>query len=172
MKIARLPLSRLICFLVISFLLSSCGFRPLYAPALSTGNTGPSLYNIVGIKGLKDRLGQAVYTELSNQLLLVPAPSDKHYILSLILKETESDLVLDRGGVIIRKTYKITAAYQLQLQGSDPILLKGVAQSDTHFNYVLSGYAAYVAKEEAQLRLAKELASQIHQRVSIFLTSR
>ncbi|HPI63055.1 MAG TPA: LPS assembly lipoprotein LptE [Alphaproteobacteria bacterium] len=171
MKIARLPLSRLICFLVISFLLSSCGFRPLYAPALSTGNTGLSLYNIVSIKGLKDRLGQAVYTELSNQLLLVPAPSDKRYILSIILKETESDLALDREGVIIRKTYKITATYQLQLQGSNHILLKGVAQSDTNFNYVLSGYAAYVAREEAQLRLAKELAYQIYQRVSIFITA-
>lgn len=176
MKIACLflrnfSLPRLSRLLPVLFLLSACGFHPLYTPASNDSNKKLSLSHIISIEGLKDRLGQEVYTELSNQFLLMPAPSDKHYILSILLTESLSDLALDRNSTIIHKTYKIIASYQLRLQGSDLILLKGLAQSDTNFNYVLSGYAAYVAKEEAQLRLAKELAYQINQRVSIFLTA-
>ena len=148
--------------------LASCGFKPLYGENELSASVVEDLASAY-VEPIPDRIGQLVHNELLHRMTPLGAPAEAKYILKVKLKEVRDDVAIRQDESITRVNYRLTAIFELTSLADDTVLLVGNAWSMTAFDRVQSDFATIVAQEDAQARLAKDVAEEIKMRIAVHL---
>jgi len=91
------------------FVLSACGFTPLYAKSKNTPGVTAALSSI-DVKPIPDRVGQMMRTALKRRLGL-GGPAVKRYQITVRLSETVTELAIEQDTAATRANLALSASY-------------------------------------------------------------
>ena len=153
--------------------LGGCGFAPIYATGTAGSGVGDSLQEItVGL--IPDRAGQLLRQALQTRLYGAGASRPRLMDLKVVFGIGSDAIAIQQDNSATRA--RLTGAASWTLTGSDPkqgTLATGLAR-------VLDGYdifdqqyfAADLANESAQRRIAEAVADRIVQQLAIYFRKR
>jgi LPS-assembly lipoprotein len=172
-------------FIVINllFLLSGCGFKPLYAKKKHTdiNYSGEKTVKYTSaaekklastfVEPIENRLGQMIRNNIRDIINPKGSPQDASYYLKISIgdiKESEQGIQIDN--IATRKTEFFEASYFLKDKNKNTIL-SGTAKTEGSYNLLSSPYASLIAEEDAQKDAAKELAKDISLRLRVYFNT-
>lgn len=149
---------RLLCLCLV-FLLTACGFRPLYTPCNYRGNASYP----VKISSIIDREGQILRNDLVDILTPEGAPSHPLYILDVNLTESISNTGINKDETTSRKEAKLTAKITLKEMKTGKVVYEHSTDAINSFSVITQNYysdltAQQYAKREAAHLLAQKIA--------------
>ncbi len=143
--------------------LSACGFTPLYAqPGVS-----PVLASIETVAP-DGRLGYLVRESLDDELAYSPGRPSK-YRLELKLVEHRAPRGLRIDNVASRYEYTVEAHYQLVKADTGEVAREGTVRAEVTYDEAGQPYAGIATQQDAQARVAAEVARKIRLDLSIWL---
>ena len=160
--------------LVLSILLSSCGYNALYDQRASTMPSVKQQMALIQIKPIKDRMGQYLHNKLLTRLNPKGKPTNPLYTLSIKLEEETNNLGVKKSAVVTRGNLKVSATFTLSQRLS---LNSGIENKNLFTTTVLSissydipqaQYAALAALKDAQARALREITESIITRLGIY----
>ena len=155
-----------------AFLLSACGFHPLYSGMNSDMNqTLSSIY----VEPMPDRIGY----ELRNTMIdLLDGPgtaSGASYRLKLALSQTTQGIALQNDATITRYNDTLTVTYELTDMGGH-VVTKGTETGLSAYNVLPSSpnanYGTLAAQQDADKRAAQDIAERIRLDLNVFFVKR
>jgi LPS-assembly lipoprotein len=162
--------------LLIGFVLSGCGFRPLYAvPDMPGGSMKAALQSIY-VEPVPERLGYQLRNQLIDLLDGKSTAAGARYRLKVTLT-TKSDAIgvqsqTTAGGVtqtaITRYNDTIRAEYELIDTRSNTTVTKGVETGLSAYNVLSSPYATLAVQQDADRRAADDIADRIRIDVAVW----
>lgn len=145
-------------------LLSGCGFTPLYGE----GAPATRMAGRVVVPPLEGEAGFAMHERLTGRF--GPA-ADPAYRLEVSLSLTRAGVALTRENVTTRFDVVGVAEYRLVPLAGGPAVASGVVRATTGFSApeseTASAFASRVAEQDAEERLAIDLADRIVQRLAL-----
>lgn len=160
-------LGALVSLLMISLIVSACGYRPLYGQSGPTAQTTQNLAAIE-IRPIPDRAGQIIRTALKHSLLRNAQQSPKSYDLTITLKESLSSVAVEQNSFATRGNLSISAHFQLIRKSDGLELLTGSANTISSYNILSSDFATLAAKDNARKHGLEGLAATIHTRLAVY----
>ncbi len=154
--------------IALALCLGACGFEPLYGPQ-SDGRSIIDITRAIDVAPIPDRLGQVVRNHLRQGLTPRGAPRAPRYRLVVTLRTTEEGLAFERDDSVTRYNVILSASYDLTDIKSGRHVSRGIVRSITAYNVVQSDYATISAAQDARLRLAREVSTEIQTRLSMDL---
>ena len=155
--------------LVLGFLLSGCGFHPLYAVPNTPGGSMQATLNAIYVEDVPERLGYQLRNRLIDVLDGKPTAAGARYHVKLTLT-TKSDAIgvqsqTTPNGVtqtaITRYNDTIRCDYELTDAASGAVLAKGVETGLSAYNVLTSPYATLAVQQDADRRAAEDIADRI-----------
>ncbi|MHA1525250.1 MAG: LPS assembly lipoprotein LptE [Alphaproteobacteria bacterium] len=140
--------------------LAGCGFQPVYNNAGGTYG-GAADIAAIEIAPMADRAGQQLRNALIRLITPSGQPTNPTHKMSLAMSVSGQDALVredtnvDRKWVIMKVSYKITA-----VESTKPVI-ESTAYAQASYNRVESEFANIRALEDAENRLAREVAEQI-----------
>lgn len=179
---------RLLLFLLpVLFLLSSCGFQPLYAKRLSKDpNAVTTVHQLAGVEispissqPSSGPVGQSSPGLLAQQLKnalqdkLNPGnivPPETLYKLDITLGLRETGVAVSRDGTISRYNVFLDTTYVLSRKVDGKPVYQGRFTRSSSYNILANAYfSTYVARDDSIKRGVNELAEEYRQRLAAFL---
>lgn len=152
--------TKLFCIIVLSLIVSSCGFQPVHQKSTTTEG--------VSVPVLKGSRTEQIFSIALDELLNASTQdAAKRYSLDLNFKREETPAIIQQDRTITRYRIILTANYTLK-QG-DAEITKGVAKIRTSYDDLASDFGSYSAQADSEERAAKELAQKVYQRLQGFL---
>ena len=149
------------------FVLSACGFRPLYETGGSTSAMRDQLAGIE-VAPIADRLGQQMRNRLLDRLASGGTPD---YRLEITLAQSSEGYGIRPDAAATQERLTVTAQVRLiALAGAEKPVFEEVMRSSTSYDLVLSDYAILSRREDSAKRLVLELAERIHRRLALHFT--
>lgn len=158
---------RLVALATCVSVLCACGFKPLYGERIDSPAINESLAEIL-IAPIPDRLGQLVRNAVSERVTPLGPPGAPLYRLEIALGVEKIDMGIRQDESVTRRTYRLNAEYRLRDYGTEKVLVTGTAWSTTAYDVVRSDFATLVAEEDAQQRLAEQVAEEIRTRLALY----
>ena len=159
-----------LALLLCIFLLSGCGFQPVYGTHDSGSSTIAAL-NDIAIDNIPDRNGQILRNDLIDRLYGKNRPSQPTYRLKVALSHSEEDLGILANATATRSLLNVTGDYVLtDAKGNE--ILKGTAHSVASFDKLDQIYATVAARQDAYDRTLHEVSEQIVNRLSLYFAER
>ena len=150
---------------LLSLPLGACGFTPLYAaPGVS-----PSLSAIETIAP-EGRTGALLRESLDDALARDSRPAE--WRLELVLKESRIPRGRRPDGVASRYEYVVTANWKLVSRADGSTALEGVSVAEVTFDRAEQPYAAIAAQQDAEQKVADELARKIQMDLAVWMLRR
>lgn len=150
------------------FLLSACGFDPLYATdpgnRESVGVVAAHMREI-DIQPIRDRQGQIMYTRLKTR---IPDSHGRLYKLEFDINSGESGSIVEQNTAISRFETVMSVRYRLINKQNGKELAKKNLTSRASFNAPRDPFAQLTAREDSQKRAALELADKVYLHLSVF----
>lgn len=149
---------------------AGCGFQPVYNNA-DNGFSGATDLIALEIAPMADRTGQRLRNNLIRLITPSGEPGNPTHKMSLAMTVSSKDALVredtnvDRKWVIMRVTYKIT-----DLTSNTPVL-ESNAFAQVSYNRVESEFNNIRALEDAENRLAREVAEQIRAQIAARLVA-
>ncbi len=156
----------------VAAMLAGCGFSPLYDKRSCGGAQAVSGGATVEVARIDDRIGQVLRNDLRDRLNPSGRKSTPLYTLVVVVDESLSQLVIRRDAASTFSRVRVSARYTLRDRENGEILDKGRASAAAAFNIVESGFANISAERATRIRAAREVARNIHTRLSLFLRTR
>ncbi len=145
--------------------LGACGFTPLYAaPGVSPGL---SAVETIAPEG---RTGALLRESLDDALARDSRPAE--WRLELVLKESRIPRGRRPDGVASRYEYVVTANWKLVSRADGSTALEGVSVAEVTFDRAEQPYAAIAAQEDAEQKVADELARKIQMDLAVWMLRR
>lgn len=144
-------------------LLGACGFQPLYG---SGAATAPAL-KAVRVAEIPGRAGFALRNSLIRELRIDGEEPARHE-LRIRLEESAEGLAIQRDDTITRYNYRLAARYQLVSIADESVLTEGQAVGIAAYNVVDSQFATLIARRDVETRAARDIATDIRLRLSMF----
>ena len=149
------------------WLLSACGFKPLYA----TSSTEPDVQDAfaaieVGI--IEGRIGQMVRNHLLDSLNPYGSSSASQYILSVVLEEKTEGYGFRSDDAVTRESYTLIADLQMIDQSTGDVVFEESISTVQAYEVVQSDFANFSAQEDARLRTVKRVSELITLRLGMF----
>lgn len=149
--------------LILVFMLSACGFQPLYETGGSSATMQTHLAN-VAVGPIPDRLGQVMRNRLVSRLNSAGNPD---YTLHVVLQQTSENFGVRPDTATTQEQLTLVANMRLVSEGSGELVFDESFRARTSFDLVLSDFATVTQREDAATRLALELAERIHRRLAL-----
>lgn len=146
------------------FMLSSCGFQPVYKADTNNAAIAAILASIK-IDPLSGRKGQILYTSLEDQLNPLARTGDANYQLSIQLKENEFPVAIEKSGEITRYNIIFTADYALIDSKTQKVIDKGTINTVGSYDAVDSRYSTFTAQSYTVKTTLKEMSEEIKARL-------
>jgi LPS-assembly lipoprotein len=164
-KVMKLP--ALAVLTAVMFLVSACGFRPLYgehSPGVSAGSELASIQ----LRTLNNRIDYLVRTNLIEKLQLSNAEGLPKYELALNLESDREGAAIEPDTTITRFNYTLRAKYDLIDLASRKTIYQGASRSIAAYNVVDDQFATLAARRNAQERTALDISDDIKLKLAIF----
>jgi LPS-assembly lipoprotein len=146
-----------------AFALAGCGFRPLYGAG---GPAGPLQGNVVVI-GASGRFGYHFNQEMRRR---VGASSDSpRFALTVALSFREEEFAITEENDATRLNIEGAARYSLVDQTTTKEVASGEAKAVSAYNTLTTPYSTRIAQQDAQRRVAEDLARRVFVRLSAAL---
>jgi LPS-assembly lipoprotein len=160
---------RAFAILMLSLAVAGCGFKPMYGDN-ATATSGPvsAKMESIDIRPIPDRLGQVVRNELVDAIAPQGPSGTPVYELALKVGEEREDVGLRQNASATRANYRMSAKFELREIASDKVVLTGTTWAETAFDIVQQDYPTVIAQQDAQEKLAAELAEEIKTRIAVF----
>ncbi len=157
---------RIIAFTFL-FVLTACGFKPLYQAGETTTHMQTELAN-VQIAPIPDRLGQIMRNNLLDRL----NASGSGYRLEVVLEQSSEGFGTRPDSASTQEQLTMVAHVRLisQKTGDDEILLEDNLRARTSYDLVLSDFAIVTQREDSARRLVLELSERIHRRLALYFS--
>jgi LPS-assembly lipoprotein len=140
--------------LALAFVLSGCGFHPMYGPGLE-----PQLAGIY-VMPVAERDGYELRNTLIDLLGSNGETRGKRYKLTIAIRESNQGVALRGDAAITRYNDTLAATFTLtDLDGKT--LLSGSQTGLTAYNVTASPYATLSAQQDADKRAAQDIAERI-----------
>ena len=152
--------------------LAGCGFEPLHGSRSCEGGRAATGTAAIAVGRIDDRLGQVLRNVLRDRLNPSGKKLEPLYTLEVVVDETVSQLLIRRDAASTFSRVRVSARYILRDRASNEVLDKGRASAAAAFNVVESGFANIIAERATRNRAAREVARDIHTRLSVFLRAR
>lgn len=147
-------------------LLGGCGFRPLYARRSRGGATELAQ---IRIDPIGNRIGQVLRNVLLDRMTPNGVPKVPRYVLSVKLDPSTQYLNFRKDNTASRADLWVSAVYKLQDLGSNEqkTVFNDIVRAVASYDVLDAPYATVVAAQEAQQRVAHQLAEKILDRVVV-----
>lgn len=150
-------------FAVISFfLLTACGFQPLYNVDGQGGAMRAELASIE-ISPIADRIGQVMRNRLIERMNMSGNPK---YRLDVVLEQSSESYGTRPDAATMQEQITLVAYARLISFEDNSVVLEEQFRARTSFDIVLSDFATVTQREDSARRLALELAERIQRRLA------
>jgi len=159
------PAALLVLLGALALPLGGCGFTPLYAaPGVSPGL---SAIETIAPEG---RTGALLRESLDDALARDGRPAE--WRLELVLKESRIPRGRRPDGVASRYEYVVTANWKLVSRADGSTATQGVSYAEVTFDRADQPYAAISAQQDAEQKVADELARKIQMDLAVWMLKR
>lgn len=160
-------LFKFLTIILVITLLASCGFSPLHKQNNANHNSVLDLQKVV-ISPIPERIGQLLRIELFDQLTPYGAPEVPLYSLDINITETSRNLGVRKDTTATRTDLIVKASFKLIDLSSKKTVVVGAARSVISYNILDADFATMSVMSDARNRAAKDLATRIRSRLSVF----
>ena len=161
---------RFYTLLITVFLLSACGFRPLYQKQNGQEQTVVGDFQTVQIAPLNGREGQILHNFLRDRINPYGQPSSPRYLLNVGVTESESSVSTRSDGTSSRSNQQIVATYNLVDLSTGKTLFVNESRSTNSFDSFTNEYSTLVSEETARSRNLSAVADDIRLKLGIFFS--
>ena len=166
----RLFASLLVSFTLTVFLITGCGFRPVYDQP--GGQFIQEDLAFVSVAPIANRNGQLLRNRLLEKLTPRGVSESPRYRLSVELTSATESLLIQLDNTATRNNLKMSATFTLTDLSTDVIIYQGRAYSVTSYNVVESEFATVSAEKNAAERAARESGEEIFDLLVIYFNGR
>lgn len=162
---------RVLFFLLPSmfFLLTSCGFSPLYGKHTGADYGNENLLEYVYIDSIPNKQGQVLRNALIDRFYPHGRPVDPTYILKITDLETRrSDLDITQTSDTTREQIRLKADMSLVDKITGETVLKRRISSTASYNVLESEFTTRVSRQEGEDNALLALANQIETHLSLY----
>lgn len=154
---------------VTAFLLSGCGFKPMYGSQISQVNSGvSSQLSQIAIDIIPDREGQTLRNALIDRFYKTGYPTNPIATLKISkVEETRNELDLTKSSDATRAQLRMSSTMTL-MNKSGSFVLKRPLKTITSFNILGSEFASRVTEESARQSAIQDLVRQIELNLSLY----
>ncbi|MCK0070180.1 LPS assembly lipoprotein LptE [Kordiimonas laminariae] len=149
------------------FLLTACGFKPLY----EVGGSSAALqaqFSQIEVAPIPDRLGQVMRNRLLDRL----NSSGNKYRLEVVLEQSSEQYGTRPDTAKTQEQLTMFANVKLiSFEGAEPkVVIEERMRARTSFDVVQSDFAAVAQREDSAERLALEMAERIQRRLALYFS--
>lgn len=171
--VKKYGISAFLHFCLTAFLLSACGFEPVYGTRTRASGADMSQVSVVITPDVPEqrKLAEQLAYDLEQRLRpggrLANAPV---YALKAQFQVAESGLAVSRDGTYSRYNVTVSAIFSIERLSDGAVLLRDTAQRTGSYNNLTNAYfSTYVSAQDATERTITELAEDLRMRVVSFL---
>lgn len=163
---------RLLFVVAISFLVSACGFTPLYGSGGENRAAEASLASIA----VETPTGEERLNRLAEDALIEALAPDgmrsatPAFRLETRLRDSRRGLLIQDDTSITRYNFRVTATWRLIDPAGDRVVAEGKATSTVSYNVADSPFSTVIAREDAERRAVREIADEIRLRLAMALS--
>ncbi len=144
------------------------GFRPMYG-AGPTGSTAARMAE-VEFSTIPGRVGQRIRNELIFQSTGGGDPLPRQYRFDVTIREQLISTLVDKTGQAQSQVYNLEARFQLVRIADKKAVLQGISYGRASFERYTSIFSNVQAKEDAENRAAKSIATDLKSRLAAYLS--
>lgn len=160
---------RLLAVLISVFLLSACGFSPLYSSSGSGAHAVQTALNEIYIDIIPDKAGQYLRNRMIDRFHTKGTPQSPQYRLNMSpISEGRTDLDITKTANTTRAQLRLSTTMTLQEAASGKVLLQRGLHSTASFNILPSQFTTRVSAENARLNVLDDLARQAEQQIVLY----
>jgi LPS-assembly lipoprotein len=148
-----------------AFLLTGCGFAPLYADHADTTDVELAT---VEVDQISDHLG-VVLTDHLRDGFTPAGDASPVYRLHVELNEDAVGLSFRSDGTIAQTQLNLTGTWTLQRLSDHKVIGTGTSLGTTFYDDMPDAYANTTAKDTGELRAVDQLSDDIHARIALLL---
>ncbi len=157
--------------ILVLFLLSGCGFKPMYGesganPALQETFSG------IEVAPIPDRIGQVVRNHLLDRINPYGQPSVPDYVLQIQLVLSTEGFGFRSDESVTRESLTLEAAFRLTDRKTGDVVLEELVRSVHTYDVVQSDFANFSAQTDAEARTALQVSELITANLGMFFKSR
>ncbi len=152
--------------LLITFLLPSCGFSPIYATHPEAARIDLSSVDVLPVPG---REGQLLKISLEDKLNPDSRRSYIQYRLNAAIKTETSPIAINPDGTAGRYRILITSPFSLTDAESGQVLFSDTLRQSVSYQVSEGDYSTYVASQDALRRGIEQLGEDYSSRIAAFL---
>jgi LPS-assembly lipoprotein len=173
----RSSLFRLVCVGALTLSVSAC-FRPLYGSSVGGGSPVAQELAAIDVKQTQDRLGQERIGHYLRQEMIFELEgggksAEKRYSLELNLKQRIQTAIVDTVTGRADSAMLISEVnYVLRAYGSDTPIINEKAEATASYDRNPQRFASIRAARDAEIKLSKQLAEQIRNRLAAYFATR
>lgn len=160
----------LLALLTSLFILSGCGFTPMYAENQSGEGLSEEFSN-VAIAPIDDRIGQVVQNHLRDRINPRGAPAAPDYLLRVTLNQAQEGFGFRTDESVTRESLTLTATYQLVDQKTGDVVLQDEVRAIQAYDVVQSDFANFSTQQDAEARTALQIAELVTARLGLYFKS-
>ena len=154
--------------IVLILLLSNCGYTPIY----SNSNFKNKELQAISVKNIKDRSGQILKANLSDQLNPEGKKTLAKYYLEVKLSEGKESLGYRRDMSATRSNLILTVKYDLKDIKGGTSILKSSIEATSSYDIVESLYATIIAEKDARNKGLKIISDKIINEIAVFFNNK
>lgn len=159
------------CLIVISLLLTACGFRPLYGEAGAGDIAVQETLNLVAISNIPDREGQYLRNALIDRFYTGGYPQSPAWLLEVApVAESITDLDITKSSDATRAQLRLSTAISLRDAQSGKIVLQRKLTAVTSYNILSSQFTTRVSEENTRRNGLDQLAAQIENQLALYFS--
>lgn len=154
-----------------SLVLAGCGFQPMYGTPAGGSSVSLELSS-VSIAEQSTRLGQLIRNELLSTITPSGQTGDELYRLELMPQAVEEVSIRDFDTAVLRRSFRVEAAFRLTDAGSGAELYSGRTFSQASYDRTGTPFSNRQARIAAEERAAQVVGADIATRLAAFFASR
>jgi LPS-assembly lipoprotein len=167
-SLRRAPLRAVAASLLCAFVISGCGYEPLYGKRNSEVSSANAA--LIAISPVRDRLAREVRNQLLDGLTPEGEPSNPRYQLSFDVEERTNAVLIQLDDTTTRFNLILTASFTLTDLENGTVLYTDNARAEGSFNVVDSEFATVIAEQDAGREATRELSDEIRSLVLVFFS--
>ena len=157
--------------LLLAFVVTACGFTPMYSANNDTGSNVSAALDLVAIDIIPNREGQYLRNALIDQFYTNGVSSTPQYQLSVKeVSETISDFDITVDSESTRRQLKLKTTMSLIDLNHNEQVLSRTLTATTSNNVLQSEFSTLVAERSAREAALNDLARQIEQQIVLYLS--
>ena len=154
-----LSFSKLVLLVFGVFMLTACGFQPLYNDDSLSGF-------VVNTPTDQNESSKIIYRGLTN--ILRSSDTSENYIINFIIDEQLEDIDIREDEKVLRKNIVISVKFYVKKEKDDKEVFSGESLISSAYNRVAEPYANYVNEQDTRNRILILIVQDIRRQLALF----